>query len=278
MIPVTYKMIDLDGLDLAEINGGEVPGIYNKIASAYSTSRFAIMCNWFFAGIIISPAHVLISQVENGFLINDLISVKSDDTVEVLGLAPEPVIEELEVTENGTYYAPAGVNGYSPVIVNVQVPLPYDSMPSENGTGSPGESSQWSRGDHSHPITIENQNAVIPSGVSGLAFRDNNDNSKKVIKIGNLVIVNISLRAQDFTFTVTGEASAWNTMIELPWPASVIPWFVGAVGLREDGATTDFVDVHGVNLNNKLCLTVYGNRTMRAVNRSFSFNFCYLTS
>ena len=32
----------------------------------------------------------------------------------------EPVIEALEVTENGTYTAPEGVDGYSPVTVNVQ--------------------------------------------------------------------------------------------------------------------------------------------------------------
>lgn len=36
-----------------------------------------------------------------------------------------PVIETLEVTENGTYTAPAGVDGYSPVMVNVPVPSGY---------------------------------------------------------------------------------------------------------------------------------------------------------
>ena len=33
--------------------------------------------------------------------------------------AASPVIEPLEVTENGTYAAPAGVDGYNPVSVNV---------------------------------------------------------------------------------------------------------------------------------------------------------------
>lgn len=36
-----------------------------------------------------------------------------------------PVIESLQVTQNGTYAAPAGVNGYSPVVVNVPVPDGY---------------------------------------------------------------------------------------------------------------------------------------------------------
>lgn len=39
--------------------------------------------------------------------------------VEDSGDTAEPVIEPLEVTQNGTYEAPAGVDGYSPVVVNV---------------------------------------------------------------------------------------------------------------------------------------------------------------
>lgn len=34
----------------------------------------------------------------------------------------EPVVQELTVTENGTYAAPDGVDGFSPVVVNVPVP------------------------------------------------------------------------------------------------------------------------------------------------------------
>lgn len=49
--------------------------------------------------------------------------------VSASGGAASPVIEPLEVTENGTYTAPAGVDGYSPVTVNVtngQEPEPPD--------------------------------------------------------------------------------------------------------------------------------------------------------
>lgn len=36
-----------------------------------------------------------------------------------------PAIEPLEITENGTYTAPDGVDGYSPVTVNVPIPNGY---------------------------------------------------------------------------------------------------------------------------------------------------------
>lgn len=55
------------------------------------------------------------------------------------GGVANPVIEPLEITENGTYTAPDGVDGYSPVTVNVPIPDGY-IVPSgtkeitENGT------------------------------------------------------------------------------------------------------------------------------------------------
>ena len=47
------------------------------------------------------------------------------DTVNALPEATETVIEPLEITENGTYTAPDGVNGYNPVSVNVPIPEGY---------------------------------------------------------------------------------------------------------------------------------------------------------
>lgn len=42
-------------------------------------------------------------------------------TARTSGVAPHiPVVEELNVTQNGTYRAPSGVDGYSPVVVDVQ--------------------------------------------------------------------------------------------------------------------------------------------------------------
>ena len=137
MIPVTYKMIDLNGLDLATINGGEVTGIYEKIGSAFSTSRIAILCNWFFAGILIVPSYVLISEYSSTeYRINDVISVKSNDTVTVIGIIPHPIIEELNITENGTYIPSGEVVGFSPVEVDVR-PVLSELSVTENGSYTP---------------------------------------------------------------------------------------------------------------------------------------------
>ena len=55
-------------------------------------------------------------------------------TVRTSGVAPHiPVIEPLSITENGTYTAPSGVDGYSPVTVDVQPNLGTKNI-TQNGT------------------------------------------------------------------------------------------------------------------------------------------------
>lgn len=140
MVPSTYKMVDLGGIDLAEVNGSVVPGIYNKVSSAMNSCRIAIFCNWKFAGIVIAPAHVLISVDETGgFLVNDLIAISQDDTVKLIGVVPEPALKELNATENGEYLPPEGVDGFSPVNVNVPdiPPVVEELSVTENGVYTP---------------------------------------------------------------------------------------------------------------------------------------------
>ena len=140
MVPSTYKMVDLDGIDLAEVNGSVVPGIYNKVSSSMNSCRIAIFCNWKFADIVIAPAHVLISVDETGgFLVNDLIAISQDDTVKLIGVVPEPVLQELNVTANGEYLPPEGVDGFSKVNANVPdiPPVVEELSVTENGVYTP---------------------------------------------------------------------------------------------------------------------------------------------
>ena len=50
---------------------------------------------------------------------------------------PTPVIESKSITENGTYTAPSGVDGYSPITVNVPTPTMDDITITQNGTYLP---------------------------------------------------------------------------------------------------------------------------------------------
>ena len=78
---------------------------------------------------------VLTEQEELIATLQDTLRGKASGGGEVV----EPIIEPLEVTENGTYTAPENVHGYSPVTVNVPIPDGYiipdgTKAISENGT------------------------------------------------------------------------------------------------------------------------------------------------
>ena len=82
--------------------------------------------------------------------------------IESISGAAEPVIEALSVTSNGTYTAPNGVDGYSPVTVNV----PQDGGPPESAFVLSGDCSymfansgwNWFIEQYGNKITTENIN------------------------------------------------------------------------------------------------------------------------
>lgn len=123
MIPYSYNMVDMGGIDLAEANGTVVPGIYARISEAVNACGDVILYNWKFADIEISPQYTSI-LTGNPLIINRLIQVTELDVVTVLGISPPPPpivpVEPLEVTENGTYIASPPFSGFNPVTVNVQ--------------------------------------------------------------------------------------------------------------------------------------------------------------
>lgn len=69
-------------------------------------------------------------EENNANIIKKQVMNKSDDNLirhQVIGIGGEPItptINSLSVTENGTYTVPEGVDGYNPVIVNVDTPTP----------------------------------------------------------------------------------------------------------------------------------------------------------
>ena len=140
MIPVLYNMVNLDGLDISELNGSVVSGIYQKVTSAISEDRVAIFYHWYYAGIIIPPAYVNIDDsVSNRYVVNGAIVIQSDDRVSTIGNVP--VVDTLSVVENGTYTPPSGVTGFDTVTVNVpDIPPDLETLTAvENGTYLPSE-------------------------------------------------------------------------------------------------------------------------------------------
>lgn len=119
MVPDKFNMVDMEGIDLIESQGLAVTGLYQKLVDSTSQCRYQCLYNWKFDGIIIPPSYVEIKLREGEVWINEGVSVDEEDVIHIYSIEPEPAIEPLQVTENGIYQAPEGVDGYSPVNVNV---------------------------------------------------------------------------------------------------------------------------------------------------------------
>lgn len=117
---------DLDirlGMEAIDENGGVLVGAMpEKEAASYvpSLSEQHIPSGQFLKGeqTIRPVTGTLLAQLDPEFIPSNI--RKGTDLFGVAGAYEEtPVIEPLSITENGTYAAPSGVDGYSPVTVNV---------------------------------------------------------------------------------------------------------------------------------------------------------------
>ena len=138
MVPNKFSTVDLEGIDIVESQGIEIPGLYQKLTDAIMQCRYQVIYNWKFDGILIPPANVEMSVVNNEVKINSRISVTEDDILHVYSLEIPAILEELNVTSNGTYTPPEGVDGYDSVSVDVQPPLEEVTI-TENGEYLPSE-------------------------------------------------------------------------------------------------------------------------------------------
>lgn len=133
MIPYSYNMVDMGGIDLVEVNGSVIPGIYEKIYDAANDCGDVVLYNWKFAGIEITPQYTQI-LVGDPIVINGVIQVTELDQITIVGVGPVPpeppepptpvVLVPLVVTENGTYDpADYDADGFSSVEVEVVPPV-----------------------------------------------------------------------------------------------------------------------------------------------------------
>lgn len=130
MVPQAYNIVSLDNLDLAEVNGDVVEGIYSELLEAIDACGVLMIANWRFAGIQIPPSYCTILQFDGYITLNGFIRITEEDRIYMEGLYP--VIEPVQFTENGVYAAPSGVSGYSPVTVEV-LPVIESVQFTENG-------------------------------------------------------------------------------------------------------------------------------------------------
>lgn len=114
-----FNMVDMGGIDVIESQGAAVEGLFNRLLNSIQQCRYSLLYNWRFADIEIVPTPVELVFDGEKVVINDLISIASDDVVHIASLENPPVIQSLSVDENGIYTPPGGVDGYSPVIVDV---------------------------------------------------------------------------------------------------------------------------------------------------------------
>lgn len=136
MVPYSYEMVDMGGIDLGEVFSVNLPGVYERISEAINSCGDLILYNWKFCGLEIVPSNWVSLQTGEGILLNGAILVDRTDNVIMLSGVNPPVINSLSVNENGTYTVPEGVDGFNPVIVEVEPHL-TNLEANENGTYLP---------------------------------------------------------------------------------------------------------------------------------------------
>lgn len=96
-----------------------------------------------------------------------------------------PVIQSKNITENGTYTAPSGVDGYSPITVNVPAPKPVIEP-----------KSIFANGEYTAPEGVDGYSPIIvdvPSKIEEtLNVTSNGTYTPESGKVYNAVIVNVS--------------------------------------------------------------------------------------
>ncbi len=134
-----FNMVDMGGIDVAKAQGEKVDGLFLRLLNSIQNCRYSVLCNWLFAEIPIVPTYVELVFDGEQVSINDLITVTSDDIVHIHSIEGEPVIHPLSVAENGIFTPQTGVDGFSPVNVNVPEPVIQPLSVTENGFFVPPE-------------------------------------------------------------------------------------------------------------------------------------------
>ena len=173
-----------------------------------------------------------------------------EGSISTIGRAP--VIESKSITENGTYTAPEGVDGYSPVTVNVPAPVIQSKSITENGTYTAPEGV-----DGYSPITV---NVPVPAPV--IQSKSITENGTYTAPEGvdgySPITVNVPVRAEGSKYAVYKEPSmGFNNTLN------------GSIYTTWDGSSSIGLTLNGTeNLSNISTITCKGNIT-----NSYEYNY-----
>ena len=178
-------LLNLDNRNAAEFDRILVPDSLDKAFGALESGAFVTVYKWLYQGFMMGPSlcnavlssdHINLVDKTNG----GILEVYPDDTIYLRGSSSSAVINPLVVSDNGTYSAPAGVDGYSPVTVNVSGEDPAVINPlvvNDNGVysapeGVDGYSPVTVNVSSGQPVTTqlsvnENGSYSPPEGVDG---------------------------------------------------------------------------------------------------------------
>lgn len=127
MVPDKFNMVDMEGIDIIESQGVEIPGLYQKLVESIAQCRYQCVYNWKFDGILIPPSYVEMTIIDDVVWINNGVSVNEEDIIRISSL--EPRLLALAVAANGDYLPPDGYDGFSSVNVAVPDPPPVITPP-----------------------------------------------------------------------------------------------------------------------------------------------------
>ena len=111
--------------------------------------------------------------------INEMLEGSIAGNIKLLGA--QPVIESKSITANGTYTAPEGVDGYSPITVNVPIKEEVIGSITENGTHTPPEGKVYKE------VVV---NVPAPDSITG-TFTENGTFTPPSGKVWNEAVVNV---------------------------------------------------------------------------------------
>lgn len=179
MVPDKFSRVDMGGIDIVQLQGQVVEGLYDRLVEAILLCRYQILYNWKFDDILIPPTYVQMRVIDDVVQINSYVYVTSDDTIRVYSIEREPILESLNVVENGVYTPEIGVDGFDSVNVDVPGPNLATLEVTSNGTYSPetgvdGFSEVSVEVPDIPPVTeglsvTENGTYTPPSGVDGFS-------------------------------------------------------------------------------------------------------------